>query len=178
MSYPITPAFITRTVGWDPARAHPAMQWMEKCTHAWDTRQSWSESYTHWVTDDFTFIKANGERATGGEPAWECMKAEYGMFKASHHEPRWVCVVEVDDGRDFVGEGTLFIDLPAEGKEPKAARDLDGRAWDLGVESMFRFHFVRYQGAVNDGLRIKKFQMYNDGGLVLAEMMRRGIVTT
>ncbi|PYI03113.1 hypothetical protein BO78DRAFT_421840 [Aspergillus sclerotiicarbonarius CBS 121057] len=177
MSYSTTPAFITRTKGWDPARTHPAMSWMEKCTHAWDTRQSWSTPYSDWVTDDFIFIKPNGEQYTGGQSAWESMKNEYAMFKLSHHEPRWVCVIDVEDGWEFIGEGMLFIDLPKEGPREKTVRDIEGRAWDLGIESMFRFHFVRYQGAVNDGLRIKRFQFYSDSGSVLVEMLKREIVT-
>ncbi|RAL08538.1 uncharacterized protein BO97DRAFT_460634 [Aspergillus homomorphus CBS 101889] len=176
MTYPTTPVFITQTTGWDKARAHPAMAWMEKCTDAWDSRQSWSTPYTDWVTDDFTFVKPNGERCTGGEPAWDAMKLDYAAFKLSHHEPSWVCVVDLEDGWEFIGEGKLYIDLPEEGKEEKTVYDLDGRPWDLGVESMFRFRFVKTESAVNDGIRIRRFQFYSDSGPVLAEMLKREIV--
>ncbi|RAH68728.1 uncharacterized protein BO66DRAFT_412495 [Aspergillus aculeatinus CBS 121060] len=181
MGNPCPPSYITRTQNWDPARAHPALAWMEKCTHAWDTRQSWTTPYTDWVTPDFVFVKPNGERCEGGLPAWEAMRQEYAAFARSHHEPSWVCVVDCDGeeggGWEFVGEGKLFIDLP-DGKIPgeKKAKDLDGQEWDLGVESMFRFRFVHTSSELNEGIRIKRFQFYSDSGPVVAEMVRRGVV--
>ncbi|RAH81568.1 hypothetical protein BO86DRAFT_456343 [Aspergillus japonicus CBS 114.51] len=182
MTPPKTPAYITRTQNWDPAREHPALAWMENCTHAWDTRQSWTTPHTDWVTTDFVFVKPNGERCTGGLPAWEAMRQEYAAFAGSHHEPSWVCVVDCEDdeggGWEFVGEGKLFIQLP-DGKRPadRTVRDLDGREWDLAVESMFRFRFVRTPSAVNEGIRIQRFQFYSDSGPVVAEMLRREITS-
>ncbi|KAB8225049.1 hypothetical protein BDV33DRAFT_198895 [Aspergillus novoparasiticus] len=175
MSFPTTPVFLTTTKGWEQARIHPALAWMEKCTVAWDTRESWSTPWSDWVTDDYTYIKPNGQRFTGGETAWEASKADYSAFKLSYHEPKWVCVAEKVDGWEFVGEATLFIDLPREGGIKKAV-DLDGRRWDLGLECMFRFNFVKDWTAKHDGIKIRSMQIYSDSGPVVEEMLRRGIM--
>ncbi|KAE8378486.1 hypothetical protein BDV26DRAFT_281017 [Aspergillus bertholletiae] len=177
MSFPTTPVFLSATKGWEQARIHPALAWMEKCANAWDSRESWSTPWSDWVTDDYLYIKPNGERRTGGAAAWEASKADYGAFRESHHEPTWVCVAEKDDGWEFVGEATLFIDLVKEGREKKV-QDMDGRRWDLSVGSMFRFVFVKDWTAKHDGIKIKSFQMYSDSGPVVVEMLKRGIMKT
>lgn len=87
-----------------------------------------------------------------------------------------MCVAEKVDGWEFVGEATLFIDLPKEGI--KKAVDLEGRRWDLGVECMFRFNFVKDWTAKHDGIRIRSMQIYSDSGPVVGEMLRRGIMKT
>ena len=86
-----------------------------------------------------------------------------------------MCVAEKADGWEFIGEATLFIDLPKEG-DTKKATDLDGRRWDLSVGSMFRFNFVKDWTAKHDGIKIRSLQMYSDTGPVVEEMLKRGIM--
>lgn len=140
MSFPTTSTFITNyTKGWEDWRVHPAVAWLEKCTKAFDARKSWSTPYSDWHTDDYTFIKPNGETTTGGDPAFKATKESYSAFSSSIHEPKLTCVLETQDAWYMIGEAILYGDFPDTGAGCKEIDDLAGRQWDVRLHGMFRF---------------------------------------
>jgi len=175
MSFPLTPAFITESAGWDKVRAHPAMQWMEKYTLAFDADQLASSSFSDWHTDDLTYQKGTGEVITGGETAFKACLEVYAPFAAHLHEPAFVIVWETEDGYEMVGQATLFADLKVPGGEKKMA-DLTGRKWDIGIPGMFRFSYMKVEGAPHDGLKMRRNEVFSDSGPAIVEMLKRGMV--
>lgn len=177
MSFSTTPTFITKyTSGWEDGRVHPALAWLEKCTKAFDSRESWSTPYSDWHTDDYTFIKPNGEVTTGGEPAFKATQENYRAFSSSLHEPQWACVWESQNIWNVIGEAIVYGDFPDTGTENKRFEDRTGRTWDERLCGMFRFEFVQDKDAIHDGMKMKRLQAYCDTSPMVADMLKRGMM--
>lgn len=181
MSFPTTSTFISNyTNGWEEARIHPALAWLEKATKAFDSRESWSTPWSDWHTDDYTFINPHGEVTTGGEAAFKATQENYRPFSSSIHEPVWACVWEDQSENAWyvVAEAILYGDFPETDtkKEGKRFEDREGRKWDVGLYGMFRFEFVKDVGAVHDGLKMRRLRAYCDTGPMVVEMLKRGMM--
>jgi hypothetical protein len=178
MSLPTTPTFMTSYVtGWEEARVHPALAWLEKLTKTFDTRESWSHHWSEWHTDDYTFIAPDGTVTTGGEPAVIATQDDYRVFTAFIHEPVWASAYQAgDDGAwHVVAEAAVFANLPGESREKKF-KDRDGKMWDVKVGGMFRFEYVGVEGAVHDGLKMRKLTCFCDTAPIAVEMLKRGLM--
>ena len=64
---------------WDSdSDSHPAMDWMHKYTNMIDRKVFDSEPWADWHTDDFVFIKSDGQIFKGGQSAWDALGQVYG----------------------------------------------------------------------------------------------------
>jgi len=177
MSFPTIPAFVTSfTSSWEEARIHPALAWLEKFTKAFDSRESWSGPYSDWHTDDYTFIKPNGEVTTGGDPAFKASQELYSAFTSSLHEPKWACAWETPNIWYVVGEATVYGDFPDTGTERKRFLDRTGRTWDIRLHGMFQFEFVKEKDTIHDGMKLKRLQVYCDTNPLVMEMLKKGMI--
>lgn len=180
MSFPTIPTFITSYgTGWEEARVHPALAWLEKLTKTFDTRESWSHPWSEWHTDDYTFIAPNGIVTAGGETAVTATQDDYRAFTAFIHEPVWACVYQDGEGGPWhvVAEAAVFADLPETGTaREKKFKDREGKKWDVKVGGMFRFEFVGVEGAVHDGLKMRRLTCFCDTAPMAAEMLKRGLM--
>jgi hypothetical protein len=174
MSFPTTPVFLTDTKGWEQARVHPAIAWLEKYTKAFDSRESWATPHSEWHTEDYVYTKATGETFCGAA-AWNAAHKDYAPFKAMCNEPKWGCIWETKSGWEMVGEVILFADFAVEGREKKF-EDLQGRRWDLGMPGMLRFEIVRDEGSKHEGIKLKRIQNFSDTRPVIMEMLKRGMI--
>jgi len=98
MSSQTKPAFITETEGWEQARNHPVLIWMEEYTHDFDARKVFSSPYTDWHTVDYEMRHYNGTVYPKGEGSFEGLKEMYAPFVKTCHYPRWVVIWETDNG--------------------------------------------------------------------------------
>jgi hypothetical protein len=65
------------------------------------------------------------------------------------------------------------MQVPAEGVKKK---DLQGREWDIEVPGAFHFTYIRDEKG-HKGLNLSEERLYADGLPMVAEMMKRGMVT-
>jgi len=134
MSYSTKPTFVTWSQnGWDQARPHPAMKWMEAYTKAWDAKEITEENAAKYNTEDYTYTNPKGESFTGPVVGHKAALETYAPFSEHKHEPVGpLAVWDTDNGWFMVGQATLFGDLPVPG-EPKSKADATGRKWDLAI---------------------------------------------
>jgi hypothetical protein len=137
MSYPTKPAFIVwNNNGWEQARAHPAMVWMEKYSKAWDSRQVTEQNAAEWNTTDYVYTDGKGVTTTGAIEAHRAATTTYAPFSEFYHEPNGpLSCWETETGYFMIGQATLFADLPVPG-EAKSKTDGNGKKWDLAIPGM------------------------------------------
>jgi len=174
MSFPTKPAFVVFANGWEESRAHPCMAWMEKYTKKFDTREINDENQAEYNTADYTYTKADGTTATGGLPAHQLAMATYAPFSAYSHVPKMLACWETENGWYMTGQATLFADLPVPGGE-KTKADLTGRKWDLEMEAMFQFEYVKAADGI-DGIKMKSTKAFSDSTPAVVEMLKRGMI--
>jgi hypothetical protein len=138
MSFPTKPAFVAWNIGgFEQARAHPAMAWMEKYTKMWDERKVTEENASEWNTTDYIYIDAKGIATKGAVEAHRAATATYAPFSEYHHEPNGpLACWETENGYFMMGQATLFADLPVPG-EAKSKADASGKNWDLAIPGKY-----------------------------------------
>ncbi len=177
MSYPTTNAFIYSFTGFDETtRSHPCMNWCEKYTLSFDSREMFQKDYSEWHTDDYTYQKSNGQVTSGGAAAFDKVKEDYSFFSGTNHAPNFLCCWETADGWEMLGQAVMYANLAAPGGSGQVMTDPAGKKWDVGVPSAFHFFFVKDPSGSAGGIKMKRMEVYGDSMPVAAEMLKRGMM--
>lgn len=175
MSHPTTPSYIKYLDnGWEKAREHPAMAWMEKYTNFFDLR-AFDTPHSDWHTNDFTLHKADGAVVKGGRQAWAALAEIYGPFAAHVHNPVFLACWETADGWGMMGCADVCINLPVSGEQPKV-KDRYGKDWDVIIPGAFKFDYVKDASAKYDGLKLRRTEIFYDSGPAVKRMLQRGMI--
>lgn len=78
----------------------------------------------------------------------------------------------------MIGEAILYGDFPDTGAGSKEIDDLAGRKRDVRLHGMFRFEFVQEKGAKQDGMKMRRLQVFCDTSPMIAEMRKRGMMNS
>ena len=153
------------------------MNWMRTYTiDIFD--QSWNDRKTMepYHTNDFTYVNMDGAEYKGFDTAIKAIGEIYAPFAAGmYHSPRfWSCWEIENGGWEMVGDAIFYADLPGDGGEKKHV-DENGKKWDLGQPSMFRFLYVKDEQAPG-GFLIKRTEVFSDTFPAVQEMMKRGLI--
>jgi hypothetical protein len=175
MSYTTVPAYIQHVKGWESrCREHPVMDWMSDYEAAFDWGDMKSGPHSPWHADDFSYTKPTGECVTGGAAAWAALLEMYAPFSAHYHEPFFYAIWETETGYELFGSAKMFVKLLVPGEQTKT--DLEGRKWDLELPGAFHFDYVKDPSGPK-GLKLKGQKLFADGIPIVAEMVKRGMVT-
>ncbi|KAI4129154.1 MAG: hypothetical protein LQ347_003894 [Umbilicaria vellea] len=162
---------------WDVVtRKHSAMAWMESYTTKQFDRKNLATPYHHYHTDDFLFPTLQRHRRPWRRRGWAAAAQLYGPFTAPLHEPSYILVTETEAGWNMIGVANVYFQLPGEPSTEVKVRDGGGKEWDVVVPSSFRFEYVK-SATKEGGIVLKSTKIYADTAPVLAQMLKRGLVS-
>jgi hypothetical protein len=130
-------------------------------------------------TADWVHVNSDGAMFEGFDNSFAATQQIYAPFAAGFsHEPRFWSCWENDDGEwEMVGKAVMYADLPAGSGGQKVHADLKGRKWDLALQGMFHFWYVKDSTGI-DGFRMKRSEVFSDTFPAVQEMMKRGLIKT
>jgi hypothetical protein len=177
MTFPTKSAFIHEGT-WDEAsRQHPATEWMEQFTHAFNARSNWDQAYSDWHTSDFTMIKPDGTVHHGNEEGFKQIKALYEPFTNEYHQPYFSIWYEIDEGYEMLGLAHLYGNLVGEpGADETKYEDDQGRQWDVKIPGAFRFAFRKTDKAAHGGFEMSRAEILSDSMPAVMILSKRGVL--
>jgi len=175
MSFATTPAYIQSANGWEPRlREHPVLDWMIDYINELDNKDLLSKPYNIWHADDLTVTKENGETLSPGTESWAAVLELFAPLAAHCHEAVWAAIWETPNGWGFVGHARIFANLLLPGEQTKT--DLSGRKWDILIQGMYQFDFVR-DATGHKGLKLRAEKVFFDPSQMLGLMVKRGMLS-